>query len=642
MMENVKVTLPDGSIVQIPSGTTLGELAARIGKRLAAQAAVGLVDGIAVDLSFPITEDCRVTILDTKSEEGLDAMRHSAGHVMAQAVKRLFPSAKLAIGPTIENGFYYDFDIDHAFTPEDLEKIEAEMRRIIAEDLPIVREEATWEEALATLEREEETYKIELLNELHESKVSFYRQGEFVDMCRGPHLPRTGMIGAFKLLNVAGAYWRGDENRPMLSRIYGTAFPTKKELDEHLRVLEEAARRDHRHLGRELDIYSVHEEAGAGLIFYHPHGAAIRQAIEDFWMREHIARDYKPVITPHIAESTLWTVSGHNEFYRENMYFLPIDEKEYVLKPMNCPGHILIYKTATRSYRDMPIRYCELGTVYRYERSGALHGLLRVRGFTQDDAHIFCTPEQLREEIVGVIDLTKFMLKSFGFSEYQFFLSTRPEKSVGSDENWERATRALREAMEGHGIEYTMDPGEGVFYGPKIDTKLKDSLGRLWQGPTVQVDFNLPERFDVNYIGEDGEKHRAIMIHRTVLGSMERFIGCLIEQYAGALPLWLAPVQAKVLSIGDRHAEYAKRVARTLSGQGFRVEVDARDEKIGYKIREAQLQKVPYMLVVGDREMDSGQVAVRARKGGDQGAMSVDDFANMLRIGVDSRSCEEV
>jgi threonyl-tRNA synthetase len=642
LMENVKVTLPDGSIVQIPSGTTVGELAARIGKRLAAQAAVGLVDGIAVDLSFPITEDCRVTILDATSEEGLDAMRHSAGHVMAQAVKRLFPSAKLAIGPTIENGFYYDFDIDHAFTPEDLEKIEAEMRRIIAEDLPIVREEATWEEALATLEREEETYKIELLNELHESKVSFYRQGEFVDMCRGPHLPRTGMIGAFKLLNVAGAYWRGDENRPMLSRIYGTAFPTKKELDEHLRVLEEAARRDHRHLGRELDIYSVHEEAGAGLIFYHPHGAAIRQAIEDFWMREHIARDYKPVITPHIAESTLWTVSGHNEFYRENMYFLPIDEKEYVLKPMNCPGHILIYKTATRSYRDMPIRYCELGTVYRYERSGALHGLLRVRGFTQDDAHIFCTPEQLREEIVGVIDLTKFMLKSFGFSEYQFFLSTRPEKSVGSDENWERATRALRDAMEGHGIEYTMDPGEGVFYGPKIDTKLKDSLGRLWQGPTIQVDFNLPERFDVNYIGEDGEKHRAIMIHRTVLGSMERFIGCLIEQYAGALPLWLAPVQAKVLSIGDRHAEYAKRVARTLSGQGFRVEVDARDEKIGYKIREAQLQKVPYMLVVGDREMDSGQVAVRARKGGDQGAMSVDDFANMLRIGVDSRSCEEV
>lgn len=642
LVENVKVTLPDGSVVQIPSGTSLGELAARIGKRLAAQAAVGLVDGIAVDLSFPITEDCRVTILDTKSEEGLDAMRHSASHVMAQAVKRLFPSAKLAIGPTIENGFYYDFDIDHAFTPEDLEKIEAEMGRIIAEDLPIVREEATWDEALAMLERGDETYKIELLNGLDESKVSFYRQGEFADMCRGPHLPRTGMIGAFKLLNVAGAYWRGDENRPMLSRVYGTAFPTKKELDEYLHVLEEAARRDHRHLGRELDIFSVHEEAGAGLIFYHPHGAAIRHAIEDFWMREHIARDYKPVITPHIAESTLWAISGHNEYYRENMYYLPIDEKEYVLKPMNCPGHILIYKTATRSYRDMPIRYCELGTVYRYERSGALHGLLRVRGFTQDDAHIFCTPEQLRDEIVGVIDLTRFMLKSFGFSEYQFFLSTRPEKSVGSDENWERATLALRDALENHGLEYTMDPGEGVFYGPKIDTKLKDSLGRLWQGPTIQVDFNLPERFDVNYIGEDGEKHRPIMIHRTVLGSMERFMGCLIEQYAGALPLWLAPVQAKILSIGDRHAEYGRRVGRILSEQGFRVEIDVRDEKIGYKIREAQLQKVPYMLVVGDREMESGQVAVRARKGGDKGAMSVDDFAGMLRIGVDSRSCEEV
>ncbi|HOB43846.1 MAG: threonine--tRNA ligase [Bacillota bacterium] len=641
-MENVKVTLPDGAVIELPSGTTVGELASRIGRRLAAKAVVGLVDGVAVDLSFPISEDCHVTILDATSPEGLNTMRHSAAHVMAQAVKRLFPGVKLAIGPTIDDGFYYDFDIDHAFTSEDLEKIEAEMAKIIAEDLPIVRQEVSWVEAMDVLKSGDEVYKMELLNELGDGEVSFYRQGEFCDMCRGPHLPRTGMIGAFKLLSVAGAYWRGDENRPMLSRIYGTAFPTRKELDEHLRLLEEAAKRDHRKLGKELDIFSVHEEAGAGLIFYHPHGAAIRHSIEDFWMREHIARGYKPVITPHIAESTLWTISGHNDYYRENMYYLSIDEKEYVLKPMNCPGHILIYKTATRSYRDMPIRYCELGTVYRYERSGALHGLLRVRGFTQDDAHIFCTPEQLRDEIVGVIDLTQFMLKSFGFSEYEFFLSTRPEKSVGSDENWERATAALRDALEGHGLKYTVDPGEGVFYGPKIDTKLKDSLGRLWQGPTIQVDFNLPERFDVNYIGEDGEKHRAIMIHRTVLGSMERFMGCLIEQYAGALPVWLSPVQARVLSIGDRHIDYAMGIARNLSERGFRVDTDVRDEKIGYKIREAQLEKTPYMLIVGDREMESGQVAVRARRGGDLGAMTLNQFADRLRAEVDSRTCEDV
>ena len=644
-MESIRVSLPDGSVIEAPRGTTIKDLAARLSQRLAARAVVGLVDGVAHDLSHPITADARVTIADETSPEGLDAMRHTAAHIMAQAVLRLFPGTRLAIGPTIADGFYYDFDKDGSFSPDDLARIEAEMGRIVKEDLPIEREEMPTAEALKWLGDAGEIYKSELVQDLAaqgEQTVSLYRQGEFVDLCRGPHLPRTGMLRAFKLLNVAGAYWRGDEARPMLSRIYGTAFAGKSQLDEHIRLLEEAARRDHRKLGKELDLFSIHEEAGAGLIFYHPKGAALRTAIEEFWRREHAKRGYEYVISPHIADSALWTISGHNGYYRENMYFLSIDEKEYVLKPMNCPGHILIYKTKTRSYRDMPVRYCELGTVYRYERSGVLHGLLRVRGFTQDDAHLFCTPEQLKEEITGVIDFAAYMLKSFGFSEYEIFLSTRPEKSVGSDENWERATAALRDALEGNGLAYSIDPGEGVFYGPKIDIKLKDALGRLWQGPTIQVDFNLPERFDANYIGEDGEKHRAIMIHRVVLGSMERFIGCLIEQYAGAFPVWIAPVQAKVLSIGEKHVDYARQVADNLASAGFRVETDLRDEKIGYKIREAQLQKVPYMLIVGEKEMESGGVSVRARKSGDLGSMSLAQFQSRLASDVESRSCDDV
>ncbi len=644
-MESIRVSLPDGSVIEAPRGTTIRDLAARLSPRLAARAILGLVDGAAHDLSYPITADARVTIADETSPEGLDAMRHTASHIMAQAVLRLFPGTRLAIGPTIADGFYYDFDKDGSFSSDDLARIEAEMGRIVKEDLPVKREEMPITEALKRLGDAGETYKLELVQDLAaqgEQTVSFYRQGEFVDLCRGPHLPRTGMLRAFKLLNVAGAYWRGDEARPMLSRIYGTAFASKSKLDEHMRLLEEAARRDHRKLGKELDLFSIHEEAGAGLIFYHPKGAALRTAIEEFWRREHAQRGYEYVISPHIADSTLWTISGHNGYYRENMYFLSIDEKEYVLKPMNCPGHILIYKTRTHSYREMPVRYCELGTVYRYERSGVLHGLLRVRGFTQDDAHLFCTPEQLKDEITGVIDFAAYMLKSFGFNEYEIFLSTRPEKSVGSDDNWERATAALRDALESNGLAYSVDPGEGVFYGPKIDIKLKDALGRLWQGPTIQVDFNLPERFDVNYIGEDGEKHRAIMIHRVVLGSMERFTGCLIEQYAGAFPVWIAPVQAKVLSIGEKHVDYARQVGHKLASAGFRVETDLRDEKIGYKIREAQLQKVPYMLIVGEKEMESGAVSVRARKSGDLGSMSLAQFQSRLESDVESRSCADV
>ncbi|HAI87797.1 MAG TPA: threonine--tRNA ligase [Firmicutes bacterium] len=644
-MESIRVSLPDGSVIEAPRGTTIGAVATRLSPRLAARAILGLVDGAAHDLSYPITADAAIVIADETCPEGLEAMRHTAAHIMAQAVLRVFPGTKLAIGPTIENGFYYDFDKQGSFTPDDLERIEAEMRKIVKEDFPIAREEVPVDEALRRLSDEGEVYKTELVEELAahgEQTVSLYRQGEFYDLCRGPHLPRTGMLRAFKLLNVAGAYWRGDENRPMLSRIYGTAFANKSQLDEYLRLQEEAARRDHRKLGKELDLFSIHEEAGAGLIFYHPKGAALRSAIEDFWRSEHARRGYEYVITPHIAESTLWTMSGHNDYYRENMYFLSIDEKEYILKPMNCPGHILIYKTRTHSYREMPVRYCELGTVYRYERSGVLHGLLRVRGFTQDDAHLFCTPEQLKGEITGVIDFAVYMLKSFGFNEYEIFLSTRPEKSVGSDENWERATSALREALDSRDLAYSVDPGEGVFYGPKIDIKLKDALGRLWQGPTIQVDFNLPERFDVNYIGDDGEKHRAIMIHRVVLGSMERFTGCLIEQYAGAFPVWIAPVQAKVLSIGEKHVGYAREVADELASRGFRVETDLRNEKIGHKIREAQLEKAPYMLIVGEKEMKAGTVSVRARKGGDLGSMSLGQFRDRLASDVESRSCADV
>jgi threonyl-tRNA synthetase len=624
--------------MDVSRGTTVSELASKIGRGLAKDAVAAIVDGTLVDLSHPLTSDSKVQVVTLQSDEGLDVMRHTTAHVMAQAVLRLFPETKLAIGPTISNGFYYDFDRPGSFTPEDLVEIENEMARIVKEDLLIRREDVSREEAERRFREHNEPYKLELVEGLEGGLVSFYSQGEFVDLCRGPHLPSTGKVGAFKLLNVAGAYWRGDENRPMLSRIYGTAFATRAELDEHLRLLEEAARRDHRKLGRELDLFSIHEEAGAGLIFYHPKGASVRLTIEDFWRREHIARGYEPVITPHIAESTLWTISGHNEYYRENMYFLSIDEREYVLKPMNCPGHILIYKTKTKSYRDMPVRFCELGTVYRYERSGVLHGLLRVRGFTQDDAHIFCRPDQLRDEIVGVIDFATYMLRSFGFKEYEIFLSTRPEKSVGTDENWERATGALKEALEGHNLSYTIDPGEGVFYGPKIDIKLRDALGRLWQGPTIQVDFNLPERFDVTYIGEDGEKHRPIMIHRVVLGSMERFMGCLIEQYAGAFPAWLAPVQAKVMTIGDRHVPYANEVAAGLSKRGFRVESDLRAEKIGYKIREAQMDKVPYMLIVGDKEVESRTVSVRSRSGGDLGPMTPEEFGGRLAQEVQEKS----
>ena len=567
----------------------------------------------------------------------LETMRHSASHVMAEAVMSLFPETKFGIGPPTDGGFYYDFDLPRPLTPEDLPAIEAKMREIVAADLPFTREEADKDRARQVFAAQ--SYKLELINDLPDSEVlTIYRQGSFVDLCRGPHLSSTGRVGPFKLLSIAGAYWRGDEHRPMLQRIYGTAFESQESLDEYLHKLEEAERRDHRKLGKELELFSIHEEAGPGLVLWHPKGAMVRKVIEDFWKEEHLKRGYEIVYTPHIFKVGLWKTSGHWEMYRENLYSpMDVDGQDYIIKPMNCPGHILIYKTRIRSYRELPMRWAELGTVYRYERSGVLHGLARVRGFTQDDAHIFCRPEQLEDEIIGVLELARFMMKSFGFAEYQVLLSTRPEKYAGTIEVWERATAMLEKALQRLEQPYEVDPGEGVFYGPKIDIKLQDALGRAWQGPTIQVDFNLPERFEVTYTGEDGQPHLVAMIHRTVLGSMERFMACLIEQYAGAFPVWLAPVQAVVIPIADRHLDYARRVEAELKAEGLRLKVDARPERMNSKIREAQLQKAPYMLVVGDKEADTATVAVRLRSGEDMGRRSLAEFKAMARSAIEAK-----
>ena len=550
---------------------------------------------------------------------------------MAHAVKNLYPSARVAIGPSIEEGFYYDFDVDQPFTPEDLDKITAEMANVIKAANSFVRKEITRDEALALFA--DEPYKIELINDLPEDEViSIYEEGDFVDLCRGPHIDNAGEIKAYKLLKSSGAYWRGDERNAMLQRIYGTAFASKQELDDYLKMLEEAEKRDHRKLGRELDLFSLQEEAGPGLVFWHPKGALIRTLIEDHWRAEHLKNGYELVVTPHIARQDLWRTSGHLDFFNENMYQpMEVDEVPYLIKPMNCPFHLLIYKSRVRSYRELPIRWAELGTVYRYERSGVLHGLMRVRGFTQDDAHIMCSRDQLDSETKRVLEFVLSMLRRFGFADYEIYLSTRPEHSVGEDDVWEQATEALRAALDEQGLAYQIDEGGGAFYGPKIDVKIKDAIGRVWQCSTIQVDFNEPERFDLTYVGQDNAHHRPIMIHRALLGSMERFMGVLIEHYAGAFPLWLAPVQGLVIPIADRHVEYANKVADDLRVEGLRVEVDDRNEKTGYKIREAQLHKIPYMLVVGDREQEAGAVAVRSRSKGDLGAVSVGDLIRQLK-----------
>jgi threonyl-tRNA synthetase len=575
------------------------------------------------------------------TSQKLEMMRHSASHVMAEAVLSLFPEAKFGIGPAIEDGFYYDFELPKPLTVEDLPAIELKMKEIVAANLPFASEEKTTKEALKLFA--EQKYKIELIKDLGEDKVTIYRQGGFTDLCRGPHVRTTGEIKAFKLTSVAGAYWRGDEKRPMLQRIYGVAFAKQADLDDYLKRLAEAAKRDHRKLGKELDLFSLHEEAGPGLVYWHPKGATVRQLIEDFWKAEHRRRGYDIVYSPHIAKVHLWETSGHWNFYRENMYSpMEIDEILYVLKPMNCPFHILMYKTQLRSYRNLPMRYAELGTVYRYERSGVLHGLARVRGFTQDDAHIFCRPDQIEAEVKDVVELAQFMMKSFGFEEYEMMLSTRPEKAVGSEDSWDMATAALRNVLENLKIKYHVDPGEGVFYGPKIDVKLKDAIGRLWQGPTIQVDFQMPERFDVNYIGEDGQEHRTVMIHRTVLGSMERFFACLTEHYAGAFPVWLAPVQAVVIPIADRHNAYAAELFEQMRTGDMRAQLDDRSERMNMKIRDAQLAKIPYMLIVGDKEVENNTVSVRLRNGEDLGSLKFCDFMERVESLVKSRELSKL
>jgi len=569
----------------------------------------------------------------TNKDKNLEAIRHSTAHVMAEAVQSIFPDAKFGIGPAIENGFYYDFDLPRSLTPDDLPLIEAKMNEIIASNAPFVRDEVTKEEARRLFAAQ--PYKLELINEIPDEKVSLYRQGSFVDLCRGPHLSFTGEIKAFKLVSIAGAYWRGDERRPMLQRIYGVAFETKEALAEHLRRLDEAARRDHRKLGRELDLFSFHEEAGPGLVHWHPKGAVIRRVIEDFWKDEHIKRGYDIVYTPHIAKLDLWKTSGHWEFYRDYLYSpMDVEGQEYIIKPMNCLGHILIYKTKLHSYRELPLRYAELGTVYRYERSGVLHGLSRVRGFTQDDAHIFCRFDQLEDEVAGVLDLARFMVDTFGFTNYQVLLSTRPEKYAGTIQVWEEATETLKQALARLKLDYDVEPGEGVFYGPKIDIKFEDAQGRGWQGPTIQVDFNLPQRFNVAYIGEDGREHLVAMVHRTVLGSMERFLASLIEHYGGSFPVWLAPLQVMVIPVADRHLDYAYKLEAELRSEGVRVEVDARSERVNLKIRQAQLDKIPYMLVVGDKEVAAANVSIRLRSGEQLASQSFDNFKKTTRMAI--------
>jgi len=584
-----------------------------------------------LDLSAAIPAGCaELAPVFADSPEGLAIIRHSTAHLMAEAVKKLFPTAKVTIGPAIEHGFYYDFDYERPFTPEDLEAIEAEMLRSVGADKPFARAELSAADARARFQAENEPYKVELIDDLGVDHVSTYTHGDFTDLCRGPHVPRTGLLKAFKLTSVAGAYWRGDEKRQQLQRIYGTAWANQKDLKAHLDRLEEAKKRDHRKLGTQLDLFSFSDEVGGGMVLWHPKGALVRAILEDFERKEHLKRGYQFVQGPLILKRELWEKSGHYDNYRENMYFTEIDGQAYGIKPMNCLSHMLIFKSRLRSYRDLPVRYFEHGVVHRHEKSGVLHGLLRVRSFTQDDAHILCRPDQLREEIIGVIKFVSDVMALFGF-EYEAEVSTRPEKSIGTDEDWERATNALKDALEHMGLPYEINEGDGAFYGPKIDIKIKDAIERRWQCATVQCDFTLPERFDLTYVGEDGLRHRPVMLHRVILGSMERFMGVLIEHFAGAFPVWLAPVQARVLTVTEAHNAHAEKVLRFLQEQGIRAEADLRNEKLGYKVREAQLERIPYMLTVGDREVEAGGVNVRVRGGADAGLVALPDLAAMIK-----------
>ena len=636
-MADVKIILPDGSAKEYAAGTTLGEAVKQLSNSLAKKVLAANVNGELTDLREELVDGSEVAFLTFEEDGGKHTLRHTASHILAQAVKRLWPEAKLAIGPAIDKGFYYDIDMEHTLTPEDLGKIEKEMSRIVKENLPITKSVMSRQEAIEFFKSKNEDYKVELIEDLPEDAViSCYAQGDFIDLCAGPHVASTGKVKAFKLQSIAGAYWRGDENNKMLQRIYGTAFEKKEELDAYLHMLEEAAKRDHRKLGKELGLFVIKEE-GPGFPFFLPKGMALRNELENFWREVHHDFEYDEIRTPIILNKQLWETSGHWEHYRENMYTTIIDDEEYAIKPMNCPGGILVYQNEMHSYRDLPLRYAELGLVHRHELSGALHGLFRVRAFTQDDAHVFMLPEQMQSELMKVIELFDRIYSQFGL-KYHVELSTKPDNAMGDDAIWEAATEALRNAIEAKGIDYVINPGDGAFYGPKLDYHIEDSLGRTWQCGTIQLDMNLPERFNVEYIGEDGQKHRTIMIHRACFGSMERFIGILTEHYAGAFPTWMAPVQVKVLPISEKHVEYANQLAKQMRHDYVRVEVDDRNEKIGYKIRQAQMEKVPYMLVVGDKEMEDNSVNVRKHGGDELGTVPFDEFFNSIKIKIKERN----
>ena len=636
-MADVKIILPDGSAKEYAAGTTLGEAVKQLSNSLAKKVLAANVNGELTDLREELVDGSEVAFLTFEEDGGKHTLRHTASHILAQAVKRLWPEAKLAIGPAIDKGFYYDIDMEHTLTPEDLGKIEKEMSRIVKENLPITKSVMSRQEAIEFFKSKNEDYKVELIEDLPEDAViSCYAQGDFVDLCAGPHVASTGKVKAFKLQSIAGAYWRGDEKNKMLQRIYGTAFEKKEELDAYLHMLEEAAKRDHRKLGKELGLFVIKEE-GPGFPFFLPKGMALRNELENFWREVHHDFEYDEIRTPIILNKQLWETSGHWEHYRENMYTTIIDDEEYAIKPMNCPGGILVYQNEMHSYRDLPLRYAELGLVHRHELSGALHGLFRVRAFTQDDAHVFMLPEQMQSELMKVIELFDRIYSQFGL-KYHVELSTKPDNAMGDDAIWEAATEALRNAIEAKGIDYVINPGDGAFYGPKLDYHIEDSLGRTWQCGTIQLDMNLPERFNVEYIGEDGQKHRTIMIHRACFGSMERFIGILTEHYAGAFPTWMAPVQVKVLPISEKHVEYANQLAKQMRHDYVRVEVDDRNEKIGYKIRQAQMEKVPYMLVVGDKEMEDNSVNVRKHGGDELGTVLFDEFFNSIKIEIKERN----
>ncbi len=633
-MANISLSVPGGEVKEFTSGISVADAIKGLCSKKIRKTTVAVKAGdFLLDYSATLAEDITLEPITIDSTQGLDILRHSAAHIMAQAVLDLFgQDVQVAIGPSVDDGFYYDFDKEESFSTDDFEKIEARMQEIVRSNTPFIRREISKQEAIDLFTEKGQKYKVELLKDIDAQTVSIYGLGDFVDLCRGPHLPNTNWLKAFKLLRLAGAYWRGDENNAMLQRIYGTAFDNPKALRSYLHNIEEAKKRDHRKLGKELELFTISDQVGPGLILWQPKGAMLRRLLEDFWKDEHYKNDYELLFTPQIAKRDLWQTSGHLDFYAEDMFSpMEVDDVSYQIKPMNCPFHIAIYTSRKRSYREFPIRWCELGTVYRYERTGALHGLMRVRGFTQDDAHIFCLPDQLEQEIYNILDLNLHILKTFGFDNYEIYLSTRPEKYVGSDQNWERATDALSKALDKKGLAYEEDPGEGVFYGPKIDIKIKDVLGRSWQCSTIQVDFNLPERFGITYTGEDGKEHQPIMVHRALMGSLERFFGILIEHYAGAFPLWLAPVQARVINITDSQLDYANQVYTELKKGGVRVEKDLRNEKLNYKIRQAQMVKMPYMVIIGDKEVENNTVTIRLRNGKNLPAMPVSQFIDLIK-----------